>query len=135
VGRRSRRRAAASGAAGDAGGLPSLSAPSSQYTDAEGNTLVLRGLLKPAARREYAQTLAGSGHGASAATTREDAWQRAAELLFERLAVSWTIAGAPIEGQRELLARYRAASPAERAWIRETLRAHCAEHFPDVQAP
>jgi hypothetical protein len=27
------------------------------------------------------------------------------------------------------------ASQAERAWVRETLRAHCAEHFPDVEAP
>jgi hypothetical protein len=49
--------------------------------------------------------------------------------------VRWTIAGAPIAGQRELLARYRAASPDERAWIREALREHCAEHFPDVRAP
>ena len=57
------------------------------------------------------------------------------EFLFERLAVRWEIAGAPIERQRELLARFRVASPAERAWVRETLREHCAEHFPDVQAP
>ena len=47
----------------------------------------------------------------------------------------WEIAGAPIERQRELLARFRVASPAERAWVREVLREHCAEHFPDVQAP
>ncbi|MEA2225495.1 MAG: hypothetical protein QOE67_777, partial [Solirubrobacteraceae bacterium] len=36
---------------------------------------------------------------------------------------------------RELLARLRAASSQERAWVRETLREHCATHFPDVQAP
>lgn len=107
-------------------------APSSDYTDAAGNVLTLRGSLPPAARREYAQTLAG---GARAAATQEDAWQRAVELLFERLAVRWTIAGAPIERQRELLARFRVASPAERASVREALRTHCAEHFPDVQAP
>ena len=47
----------------------------------------------------------------------------------------WVIAGAPIERQRELLLRFRAASPEERAWIRTVLREHCAEHFPDVQAP
>jgi hypothetical protein len=93
----------------------------------------LRGALTVAARREYAQTLAGAG--ARAAATREDTWQRAAELLFERLAVRWTIAGASIEGQRELLLRYRAASSDERAWVRDVLREHCAEHFPDVQAP
>lgn len=113
-----------------------MRAPSSDYADAEGNVLTLRGSLTPAARLEYAQTLAGqTGGGARAAATQEDAWQRAVELLFERLAVRWTISGAPIERQRELLARFRVASPQERAWVRETLRAHCAEHFPDVQAP
>jgi hypothetical protein len=110
-----------------------LRAPSSDYPDVEGNVLTLRGSLTPAARREYAQTLAGGG--GRAAATQEDAWQRAVELLFERLAVRWTIAGAPIDRQRELLARLRAASPQERAWVRATLREHCAAHFPDVQAP
>jgi hypothetical protein len=112
-----------------------LRAPSSDYTDPGGNVLTLRGSLKPAARREYAQTLAGAGSGARAAATQEDAWQRAVELLFERLAVRWTIAGAPIERQRDLLARFRVASPAERAWVRETIREHCAANFPDVDAP
>jgi hypothetical protein len=106
-----------------------LKAPSSDYTDPEGNVLTLRGSLTPGARREYARTLAGNP------LSREDAWQRAVELLFERLAVRWEIAGAPIDRQRELLARFRAASPGERAWVREVLRAHCAEHFPDVTAP
>jgi hypothetical protein len=106
-----------------------LKAPSSDYTDPEGNVLTLRGSLTPGARREYAVTLAGNP------LSREDAWQRAVELLFERLAVRWEIAGAPIDRQRELLARFRAASPAERAWVREVLRAHCAEHFPDMNAP
>ncbi len=84
-------------------------------------------------RVRYAQTLAGEA--GSAASTQEDAWQRAAELLFEHLAVRWVIAGAPIERQRELLMRFRAASPDERAWVRQALREHCAEHFPDVKAP
>jgi hypothetical protein len=110
-----------------------LAAPTSDYTDADGSTLTLRGALTPATRREYAETLAGAG-GRAAATT-EDTWQRATELLFERLAVNWTIAGAPISEQRELLARYRAASRNERAWIRDVLREHCAENFPDVTAP
>jgi hypothetical protein len=110
-----------------------LRAPSSDYADADGNVLILRGSLPAAARREYADTLAGTG--TRAAATQEDAWQRAVELLFERLAVRWTIAGAPIDRQRELLARFRAASPPERAWVRDALREHCAEHFPDVQAP
>ncbi len=111
-----------------------LRAPSSDYADAEGNVLTLRGSLTAAARREYAETLSGS-NAARAASTQEDVWQRAVELLFERLAVRWSIAGAPIERQRELLARFRVASPAERAWVRDTLREHCAEHFPDVEAP
>jgi hypothetical protein len=109
-------------------------APSSDYTDAEGNVLTLRGSLTPAARHEYAETLSG-GTATRAAATQEDVWQRAVELLFERLAVRWTIAGAPIERQRELLARFRVAGPAERAAVREALREHCAAHFPDVQAP
>jgi hypothetical protein len=110
-----------------------LAAPSDEYTDAEGNVLTLRGSLTPGARREYQRTLAGSE--SAAAATREDAWQRAVELLFERLAVRWVIAGAPIDRQRELLGRLRVASPQERAWVREVLREHCAEYFPDVRAP
>jgi hypothetical protein len=123
-----------------------LSAPTSSYTDADGNVLVLRGSFTLGARREYAETLAGAG--GRPAATREDAWRRAVELLFERLAVRWSIAphggahpegrgqaGAPIDRPRELLARLRVASPEERAWVRDTLREHCAEHFPDVRAP
>jgi hypothetical protein len=110
-----------------------LSAPASDYTDADGNTLSLRGSLTPGSRLEYAQALAGIGARASA--TQEDSWQRALELLFERLAVRWVIADAPIERQRELLARFRLASAEERAWVREAIREHCAEHFPDVMAP
>jgi hypothetical protein len=110
-----------------------LRAPTSDYTDADGNVLTLRGSLPPAARREYAETL--SGAHARAAATQDDAWQRAVELLFERLAVRWSIAGAPIERQRELLARFRVASSAERASVRDALREHCAAHFPELHAP
>ena len=110
-----------------------LTAPSSDYIDREGNVLTLRGSLTPGARSEYARTLAGLAGRPS--TTREDAWQRSVELLFERLAVRWVIAGVPIDRQRELLGRLRLASEEERAWLREVLREHCAEHFPDVQAP
>jgi hypothetical protein len=114
-------------------GSDQLRAPTSDYADADGNVLTLRGSLTPAARREYAETLSGSS--ARAAATQDDAWQRAVELLFERLAVRWSIAGAPIERQRELLARFRVASPAERASVRNALREHCAAHFPELQAP
>ncbi len=100
-----------------------LTAPTSEYRDAEGNVLVLRGSFTPAARTQYG------------GLQREDAWQRATELLFERLAVAWTISGVRIERQKELLGRYRMASGAERMFVRETLRAHVQENFPDVQAP
>jgi hypothetical protein len=110
-----------------------LKAPTSDYADPEGNVLTLRGSMTPATRLKYTETLAGLG--GSAASTREDAWQRAVEFLFERLAVRWEIAGAAIERQRELLARLRAGTPAERAWVRGVLREHCSENFPDVEAP
>ena len=110
-----------------------LTAPGSTYEDTQGNALTLRGSLTAGSRREYALVL--SGAGGRAPGTREDSWQRAVELLFERLAQRWVIAGVPIERQGELLARFRIASPEERAWVREALREHCAEHFPDVQAP
>jgi hypothetical protein len=125
VGRRSRARAKSDAE------LPT--AATSEYTGAEGNVLVLRGSLTVGARREYASTLAGEG--ARAAATREDTEQRALELLFERLAVRWTISGAAIERPKELLGRLRGSTPAERAWIRGALREHCAEWFPDVRVP
>ncbi len=110
-----------------------LKAPSSDYTNPEGNVLTLRGSLTAGARQEYSDVLAG--RTATAAATREDLSQRAFELLFERLAVRWVISGVPLERQKELLARLRLAATEERAWVRETLRAHCAEYFPELQAP
>jgi len=111
-----------------------LRAPNSEYRDGEGGVLVLRGALTPATRAAYARI--ASGEDGRAAANREDAWQRSFEFLFERLAVSWTIAGAPpITRQAELLGRLRLASPGERVWVRERLREHCAAHFPDVVAP
>jgi hypothetical protein len=108
-----------------------LKAPDSDYRDPQGNTLTLRASLTAATRGQYAELLTDG----RAASTQDDRWHRAVEFLFERLAVRWEIAGAPIERQRELLARFRVASFDERAWIRDTLREHCAEHFPDVRAP
>jgi hypothetical protein len=90
--------------------------------------LGLRGSLTPATRRDYAETLAGG-------LNREDARQRAIELLFERLAVSWTISGLEMTRQKELIGRYRMASAPEREFVLESMRAHLAEHFPDMEAP
>jgi hypothetical protein len=104
------------------------SAPSAEYRDADGNVLVLRGSLGAGARREYQRTLAGGLH-------RDDAWQRAGELLFERLAASWTITGLELTDQKELLGRYRMASADERAFVRGSLRDHLAENFPELEAP
>ncbi len=90
--------------------------------------LTLRGSLTPGSRVQYAEVLAGG-------LEREDAWQRATELLFERLAVSWTIAGLEITSQKQLLGRYRVASPDERRFVRDAIRAHVTEHFPELEAP
>lgn len=104
------------------------SAPTTDYTDPEGNALTLRGALSPATRLRYAETLQGG-------LEREDAWQRATELLFEHLTAAWTIAGVRTDSPKQLLGRYRMASAAERTFVRDSLRAHLAEHFPDMEAP
>lgn len=105
-----------------------LVAEVSAYPDAEGNVLALRGSLTPATRRRYAEVLGGGLH-------REDARQRALELLFEHLAVSWTISGLATTRQKELLGRYRMASAPERDFVRDSLRAHVTENFPDLEVP
>jgi hypothetical protein len=105
-----------------------IAAPVTEYGDGCGNVLVLRGSLPPAARREYSDVLAGGLH-------REDAHERAIELLFERLAVSWKIAGLELAGQKELLGRYRMASGAERDFVRQSLRLHAADNFPELAVP
>jgi hypothetical protein len=107
-----------------------IRAPENEYRDEHGSLLVLRGSLTPATRAQYAEVAGGN------ILSQEDAWQRAVEFLFERLAVRWEIAGAePITRQKELLGRYRFASVEERRWIRNVLREHVAEHFPDMEAP
>jgi hypothetical protein len=105
-----------------------LKAPASEYRDGERNTLTLRGSLTPGSRLEYDSILKGG-------LDREDAWQRATEFLFERLAVSWTISGLEITRQTELLGRYRLASNDERQFVREAIRSHLAEHFPEIELP
>jgi hypothetical protein len=107
-----------------------LKAPETEYRDEQGNALVLRGSLTPATRLQYKEVAAGN------ILSREDAWHRAVEFLFERLVVRWEIAGAPpIAKHKALLARYRMASQDERQFVRETLRKHLAEWFPEMEAP
>lgn len=106
-----------------------ISAPTTDYPDAEGNVLTLRGSMSPLTRRKYKATL----HDQNVST--DDSWQRAVEFLFERLVERWTIYDVPTEGQKELLMRFRIATSEERSWIRDVLRRHLAEHFPDLETP
>lgn len=96
------------------------------YTDAEGNTLTLR-------QRLSAGTIAKIGEApAGDAATVEDAWRRRSELLFERLAVRWEIAGLPLDEQKMLLGRYRMADAETRRWVRQTLAEHVERHIPEL---
>ena len=64
-----------------------IRAPECEYRDEHGTLLVLRGSITPATRLQYAAVMGGN------ILSREDAWQRGVEFLFERLAVRWDIAG------------------------------------------
>ena len=119
VGRRSRRRAKR------AGEPPGAAPSSTDYTDAEGNVLSLRDELSAGTRAKLEALDAKPGASA------EDRWQRRTEFLFERLAVRWEISGLPLEGQRELLGRYRIASPHERRWVGEVLDEHLRTRMQD----
>jgi hypothetical protein len=101
-------------------------APTVDYTDAEGNVLTLRQSLS-------ATTIAKIGEPpAGAATSFEDAWRRRSELLFERLAVRWEIAGLPLSDQAMLLGRYRMADPESQRWVRETIAEHLERYIPEL---
>jgi hypothetical protein len=116
MGRRSRRR----------GAHESAPVSTTDYRDAEGNVLTLRDSLSAGTLRQLEQL------EAKPAASAEDRWQRRAELLFERLAVRWEIAGLPLESQKELLGRYRMATTDERRWVRETVAKHLRARHPDV---
>jgi hypothetical protein len=116
MGRRSRRRAQGPGAP----------ASTTDYRDPEGNVLTLRDELSAGTLRQLEQL------DSRPAASADDRWQRRAELLFERLAVRWEIAGLPIDKQKELLGRYRMASADERRWVRETLDEHLRSRHPDI---
>jgi hypothetical protein len=109
------------------GGGDSSSPAVSEYPYGDGNVLTLRDELS-------AGTLNGLERmDAKPAASAEDRWQRRVEYLFERLAVRWEIAGLPLEGQRELLGRYRMASPDERHAVRAALAEHLGALYPDVE--
>jgi hypothetical protein len=105
---------------------PRQKTPTVDYHDADGNILTLREALS-------ASTIAKLEEGpATAATSQEDAWRRRTELLFERLAVRWDIAGLPLTEQKMLLGRYRMADAATQQWVRETIATHLERHIPEL---
>jgi hypothetical protein len=96
------------------------------YTDPEGNVLTLRGELTPGTIRKLARP--DKRAGASA----EDVYHRRTEMLFERLAVRWEIAGLPLDDQKLLLGRYRMADTATQDWVRRTIATHVERHLPEL---
>lgn len=105
---------------------PREKAPTVDYTDPEGNVLTLRQTLSAA-------TIAKVGEGlASAAASQDDAWRRRSELLFERFAVRWEIAGLPLDDQKMLLGRYRMADAETQRWVRQTIDRHLEQHIPEL---
>ena len=99
----------------------------------EDDSLTLRCVMSLKTRQQYSAIADGSA--ATAAANREDSWQRSVEFLFERLVTGWTVAGVEWDGQKELLQRWRVASQDERSQVRDALRKHLAEWFPEMSAP
>lgn len=91
------------------------------YQDSEGNSLRLRASVSAGTMRDLENT-----GRTTAAASQDDIWQRQSEMMFERLAVEWTIYGLPITKQKELLARFRMADQTTRRWVRETIDRHLA---------
>ena len=126
VGKRGRRRAPAS-----------IAQTSSSLQPA---TTPTRTATCSAARRAHPRRTArvradALGIGGRPSTTTEDAWQRAVELLFERLAVRWTIEGAPIVRQRELLMRFRRPPPRSAPGYARSCASTALSTFPTSRRP
>lgn len=96
------------------------------YVDPEGNVLTLRGELSSGTVRKLSERQGG------AAASTEDEWHRRTEMLFERLAVGWEIAGLPLDDQKMLLGRYRMADPETQRWVRRTINEHLERHIPEL---
>jgi hypothetical protein len=105
---------------------PPRKAPTVDYSDPEGNTLTLRQELSPGTIAKLGEQVGGE------ATSLEDAWRRRSELLFERLAVRWVLAGLPLDDQKMLLGRYRMADAATQQWVRETIAEHVERYLPEL---
>ena len=100
--------------------------PTVDYPDSQGGVLTLRQELTPGTVRKVSEELGRPGASA------EDAWQRRQEMLFERLAVRWVIAGLPLSDQATLLGRLRMASSEEREWVRRTIDQHLERYIPEL---
>ena len=98
----------------------------SEYSDPDGNVLAFRDSLSAGTLAKLREPAGG------AAASADDLWRRRTELLFERLAVRWTIAGLPIESQKELLGRYRLADSETQRWVRATIDEHLRAHQPEL---
>jgi len=96
------------------------------YAEAEGNVLTLRQSRGAGRIRKIAKARERGP------ATVDDDWRRRNELLFERLAVSWEIAGLPLEDQKLLLGRYRMADAPTQEWVRRTIDRHVGEHIPEL---
>jgi hypothetical protein len=121
MGSRSRRRARRGERA------PAAPATTTDYRYEEGGVLTLRDGLSAGTLRKLEEL------DAKPAASAEDRSERRVEFLFERLAVRWEIAGLPLEGQKELLGRYRMASSGERQQVRKALAEHLAERYPEIE--
>jgi hypothetical protein len=105
---------------------PRPKAPTVDYTDPEGNVLTLRGSLSAGTIAKIGEPPVGD------ATSLEDAWRRRSELVFERLAVRWEIAGLPLDDQKMLLGRYRMADAETQRWVRQTIATHLERYIPEL---
>jgi hypothetical protein len=96
------------------------------YVDPEGNVLTLRQTLSAGTIAKVGEPPVGE------AASQDDAWRRRSEVLFERLAVRWEIAGLPLDEQKMLLGRYRMADPEMQRWVRQTIAEHLERHIPEL---
>jgi hypothetical protein len=104
----------------------SAPAATSEYRDPEGNVLTLRQTVSEGTVAKLHELPGGP------AASTEDLWRRRTEMLFERFAVGWEIAGLPLSGQKELLGRYRMADQETQRWVRETIDEHLRRHQPEL---
>jgi hypothetical protein len=102
-----------------------ISTATVEYSDPEGNVLSLRESLSGGTIAKIRSVSAGGG-------SYDDAWRRRTEMLFERLVVRWEIAGAPLEDQKMLLARYRIADQTTQDWVRSTIAQHLEHYIPEL---